>query len=80
MALNIFILSKYIQMYQILMKEGVIMNKNVIYVDFIFTHKKINYLTFHIIYPLSFLKKAVYFISSLYNNLDIEKPKIKNVQ
>lgn len=56
------------------------MNKNVIYVDFIFTHKKINYLTFHIIYPLSFLKKAMYFISSLYNNLDIEKPKIKNVQ
>lgn len=33
------------------------MKKNVIYVDFIFTRKKINYLNFYILYLFSFFGK-----------------------
>ena len=51
------------------------MKKNVIYVDFIFTHKKISYVNFHILYLLSQLKNSVNILLSYYNKSVVEKIK-----
>lgn len=56
------------------------MKKNIIYVDFIFTRKRINYINYYFLIAFSFLNKYIKLIFTSKNTFDSLDTQIKKVQ